>query len=171
MGFSLFDGVSIFIAVPSTLGSNNSFLMLAPSVSGAVACLTLSTFGRVPDGCTCTWSGANGTSYSSFAFPSWCISMSDNWFITSSVSLWVAGFITVPFTEEVLAFAGCVAILIVTGVLGVVGLLLLTGRGRLRGLVLYFSAAILPTDSRLLRSTLLFFLGGEGGLSVILYCE
>ena len=170
MDFSLLDGVSIFIAVPSTLGSNNG-LMLAPSASGVVACSILSTFGRVPDGCTCTWSGANGTLYSSFAFSSWCISMSNNWFITSSVSLWVAGFITVPFTEEVLASTGCVAILVVTGVLGVLGLFLLTGRGRLRGLVLYFSAAILPADGHLLRSTLLFFSGGDGGSSVTLYFE
>ena len=78
---------------------------------------------------------------------------------------------TVPFPEEVLAFAGCVTILVITRVLGVVGLLLLTSRGRLRGLVLYFSTAILPTDGRLLRSTVLFFLGGEGGSSVTLYCE
>ena len=97
--------------------------------------------------------------------------MFSNWLITSSVSLWVTGFMTVPFPEEVLAFAGCVTILVVTGVLGVVGPLFLTGRGRFSSLVLYFSTAILPADSHLLRSTFLFFLGGEGGSSLTLYCE
>ena len=133
MDFSLLAGVSIFIAVPSTLGSNNR-LVLVSSASGAVACSSLLVFGTVPDGCTCICFGARGTSYSSFSLSSGCISMSNNWFITFCVAV----FITVPFTDEVLACTGCVSVLVVTGMLGVVGFLLLTGRGRLRGLVLYF---------------------------------
>ena len=46
-----------------------------------------------------------------------------------------------------------------------------TGRGLLRGFVLYFSAAILLADGRLLASTFRFFLGGDEGSSLMSYCE
>ena len=90
--------------------------------------------------------------------------MFSSWSITSLVSFSEAGFVTVVLPAGI-------GVVVVPEVLAKLEFLPCTGHGLLRGFVLYFSAAILLADGRLLESTFHFFLGGEEGSSLMSYCE
>ena len=155
---SLFTGFSILIAVPIILGSNNGG---APS-GGAGS--ILASFVVSPTGCSCARMGAIGTLYSSSTVSSQGTFMFSSWSITSLVSFSEAGFVTVVLPVGI-------GVVVEPKVLAMLEFLPRTGRGLLRGFVLYFSAAILLADGHLLGSTFCFFLGGEEGSSLMSYCE